>query len=189
MKNYKTFLYIGESMKPLFKTGDLVLLKDCNKPKVGDVIVFLKQDSKEKIIHRVIKISKNSIITKGDNNSLKDKETINIKDVIGKVLYIKRDNKLIRIKRQLSIKKYIFKILSLIYHFLERFNIFNFIFLKLKIKYFIYYKGNKKELRLFLKDILIARVDLENKRFLYVKPPYRLVIPKNYIFNFLNEVK
>jgi len=177
MKNYKTFLYIGESMKPLFKTGDLVLLKDCDKPKVGDVIVFLKQDSKEKIIHRVIKISKDSIITKGDNNSLKDKETINIKDVIGKVLCIKRDNKLIRIKRQSSIKKYIFKILSLIYHFLERF------------KYFIYYKGNKKELRLFLKDILIARVDLENKRFLYVKPPYRLVIPKNYIFNFLNEVK
>ncbi|MFP4567940.1 MAG: signal peptidase I [Candidatus Woesearchaeota archaeon] len=50
-----------------FNKGDIILLVGTNNLEVGDVIVF--QAAKEyPIIHRIINISEDNIVTKGDNN-------------------------------------------------------------------------------------------------------------------------
>lgn len=80
------------SMKPMIKPGDMVLIKKIkgNEVKVGDVIQFKKDNIY--IFHRIIdtKQEKSQIkyITKGDNNSVEDKDPVALEEVKGKVIYV-----------------------------------------------------------------------------------------------------
>ena len=85
------FNIISESMEPTFYKDDLVIVKRCKMQelKKGDIITF-KQDDRT-ISHRMIAITQENgefkFITKGDNNDILDKETVEMKDVYGKVLF------------------------------------------------------------------------------------------------------
>ena len=65
----------GVSMEPLFKAGDLVILQKPNDLKVGDVIVYKKNDG-TLVIHRIIDVAycQNGVfyIVQGDNNPIPD---------------------------------------------------------------------------------------------------------------------
>jgi len=65
----------GISMEPLFKAGDLVILQKPNDLKIGDVIVYKKNDG-ALVIHRIIDIAycQNGVfyIVQGDNNPVPD---------------------------------------------------------------------------------------------------------------------
>ena len=84
------FNIVSESMEPTFYKDDLVIVKRCKMQelKKGDIITF-KQDDRT-ISHRMIAITQENgefkFITKGDNNDILDKETVEMKDVYGKVL-------------------------------------------------------------------------------------------------------
>ena len=85
------FNIVSESMEPTFYKDDLVIVKRCKMQelKKGDIITF-KQDDRT-ISHRMIAITQENgefkFITKGDNNDILDKETVEMKDVYGKVLF------------------------------------------------------------------------------------------------------
>jgi len=79
------------SMYPELKVGDLVIIEKCtsNDVNVGDIIQY-KMDGYT-VIHRVKEIHKKNnnifFITKGDNNSSKDKLPVSQDQLMGKVIF------------------------------------------------------------------------------------------------------
>ena len=81
-----TFFEVASgSMEPTIKTGDVVLVKITNDFKENDIITYKEENYF--VTHRIIRIEKNKIIAKGDNNNSGDKE-INKDDCLGKVIKI-----------------------------------------------------------------------------------------------------
>ena len=82
---------ITKGQSVVFYKDDLVVVEKCqiNELNKGDIITF-KQDGRT-ISHRILGITKEKdgvkFITKGDNNEVQDKETVDINNVYGKVLF------------------------------------------------------------------------------------------------------
>src|SRR3989344_5563111 len=64
--------------------GDLLFVVRPDNLKVGDVIIYNRLG--DFIVHRVIEINGNYVITKGDNNAVQD-QTINISQIQGKMVF------------------------------------------------------------------------------------------------------
>lgn len=77
----------GQSMVPLINKDDkLQMIKiDIKNLQIGDIIVYY--NNKNFIGHRIVKIKRNQIITKGDNNPFLDKP-LNLNQILGKVTAI-----------------------------------------------------------------------------------------------------
>lgn len=73
----------GSSMLPTLKAGDIVSVSKSIEYKNGDIIAFITHYNGI-VIHRIVKIEMNEIVTKGDNNNFCD-TPISIQSVIGKV--------------------------------------------------------------------------------------------------------
>jgi signal peptidase I len=79
------------SMQPLIDPGDVILVKkiDRNDVQIGEVIQF--KDGDIDISHRVIDIiekeGKTLYVTKGDNNSVEDREPVHPEEIKGKIIY------------------------------------------------------------------------------------------------------
>lgn len=72
------------SMEPEITAGELIIIKNFNDYKIGDIVTFLDQDD-FLVTHRIINIAENYIITQGDNNDLPD-EKILLENIKGKVI-------------------------------------------------------------------------------------------------------
>ncbi len=82
---YTYFEILTGSMEDEINIDDYVFVKITKDVKENDIISFYASD--EVITHRIIKISDDEIITKGDANNAEDKPITN-DDVIGKVVYV-----------------------------------------------------------------------------------------------------
>ena len=83
---YTTFNITSGSMEPTIYVDDYVFVKLNNKNiKKGDIITFKTNDTI--ITHRIVKIDKDTITTRGDNNNVDD-NPIKRNEVIGKVIHI-----------------------------------------------------------------------------------------------------
>ena len=102
------------SMEPQIKPGDVILIKKIDDGKdvtIGDIIQFRKNNIF--ISHRIIDVveQNNQICyrTKGDNNSIPDKELVRMEQLKGKVLYvipkIGWPTLLIKSKREIPLEK------------------------------------------------------------------------------------
>lgn len=99
----KVFCFVVStvSMLPLIKPEDeIVVRKDSlNTLKCGDIVVFEKY--RELYTHRLLckrlSGSKITLVTKGDNSFIAD-DPISEKDLLGKVIRIKRGNKFINLE-------------------------------------------------------------------------------------------
>ena len=83
---YKVFVVISGSMEPNIHVGDIVITKNVDEEniKIGDVITF--NNDKYTITHRVIDIIQDDEIfykTKGDHNSVADKDLIKYNNIEG----------------------------------------------------------------------------------------------------------
>lgn len=83
---YKVFVVISGSMEPNIHVGDIVITKNVDEEniKIGDVITF--NNDKYTITHRVIDIIQGDEIfykTKGDHNSVADKDLIKYNNIEG----------------------------------------------------------------------------------------------------------
>ncbi len=60
----------SNSMWPVYTEGDLVVIEGVKKEelKVGDIIVFTQLDGPGFTIHRIVKLEKDNLTTKGDAN-------------------------------------------------------------------------------------------------------------------------
>ena len=86
---YTTFNITSGSMEPTILVDDYVFVKINEKNiKKGDIITFKTNNTI--ITHRVVKIDKDTITTRGDNNNVDD-EPIQKKNIIGKVVHIGHD--------------------------------------------------------------------------------------------------
>ena len=83
----------SDSMKPTFKTGDLIIIKeidDLYDLKEGDVITYwtIIDGKRVKNTHRIVEInefeSSRSFVMKGDNNDLNDADPVLPSDIIGR---------------------------------------------------------------------------------------------------------
>ena len=70
---YKVSLVLSGSMEPDISVNDLVILKSTDKFNVNDIVSY-KDTSGKVVMHRIIKIDGNKVITKGDANNVSDKE-------------------------------------------------------------------------------------------------------------------
>ena len=61
---------LSGSMEPTFSRGTLLLVKDASKVQVGDIVVY--QSGKELIVHRIIELDDQHVITQGDANTAAD---------------------------------------------------------------------------------------------------------------------
>lgn len=61
---------LSGSMEPTFSKGTLLIVKEETKPEKGQIVVY--QSGNELIVHRIVNINKNTIITKGDANNIAD---------------------------------------------------------------------------------------------------------------------
>lgn len=87
--------YTGPSMNPTFKAGDglvVVPYKD-KKIRPGDVITFRPKDRSHNVVHRVIRVDRHGVYTRGDNNNKVDPWILTPDDIIGRVVSAKRKNR------------------------------------------------------------------------------------------------
>ena len=99
MMKYDYYMVEGKSMYPTIKPDQKFKILKTKNVKIGDIVVFeyKKNPNKKKlkwksVVHRIIKIKGNEIITKGDNKIYYD-SSITFKNIVGKVIQIE-DNKI-----------------------------------------------------------------------------------------------
>ncbi len=95
---YGASVILSGSMEPTLSVDDLAILKEVDEISVGDIVVF--EDKSSLVIHRVVAVSDEVIVTQGDANNTTD-EPIAASDVkaklIGKIPFI---GKIVRILKQ-----------------------------------------------------------------------------------------
>ena len=74
---------LSGSMEPELSTGDLIFVVSADEYNVDDVVVF--QTGRIAVVHRIISIDGDSVITKGDANNIED-SPIPLSAIKGKVV-------------------------------------------------------------------------------------------------------
>ena len=74
---------LSDSMEPKMSKGDLIIVKEVKSVKVDDIVVY--DTGYELIVHRIIEIDGEKIVTQGDANPSPD-DAITKKDIKGKVV-------------------------------------------------------------------------------------------------------
>ena len=75
---------LSGSMEPEFSKGDLIIVGEADSYQERDIVVF--QDGASLVVHRIIEIDGEKIITQGDANNVPD-EPIESSVIKGKVLF------------------------------------------------------------------------------------------------------
>jgi len=81
---YGAAVVLSGSMEPEFSKGDLIIVKQSETYKTKDIVVF--QDNGALVVHRIISLDADTVITKGDANNTADKP-ITASAIKGKVLF------------------------------------------------------------------------------------------------------
>ena len=100
------FTNVGYSMYPLIKQReDILHIIKADDYKRGDIILF-KSNVDHYVLHRILKIKKDQIITAGDYNYFKD-QPITREQVLGKLVTIKKkDGKEIDLSKDKKARKF-----------------------------------------------------------------------------------
>ena len=102
------FTNVGYSMYPLIKEReDILHIVKTSDYKRGDIILF-KSNVEHYVLHRILKIKKDKIITAGDYNYFKD-QPITPNQVLGKLVTIKKkDGKEIDLSKDKKARKFFY---------------------------------------------------------------------------------
>lgn len=103
-----TAITSGKSMFPLFRNGtDIAVIKPpCFPLKKNTVALYRKDNVKELVLHRVIKVKGEEYIIRGDNTYFN--ETVKRADIIGVLDGFYRNGKYHNCKTDVSYKIYVF---------------------------------------------------------------------------------
>ena len=74
---------LSGSMEPEISVGDLLIISESKNYEIDDVVVY--QDGKMAVTHRIVSISGNEVITRGDANNTED-EPITLEQIKGEVV-------------------------------------------------------------------------------------------------------
>ena len=79
------YIVRSDSMKPVFSAGDLIITTSPKFPiKVGAIITY--QNGENLVTHRVVDITANGVITKGDDNNTPDNPMVLMSQIKGTYL-------------------------------------------------------------------------------------------------------
>jgi signal peptidase I len=81
---YGRAVVVTGSMEPVIAPGDMVIIHEQDTYEVDDIVIY-KADNY--IAHRIIAVTENGFITKGDANNVEDDEILR-EQVVGKVIRI-----------------------------------------------------------------------------------------------------
>jgi len=81
----------GHSMYPLLRDGDTLVVRHGREITRGDVVVCLRAD--ETVVHRVIRIARNRVLTKGDN-VLGFDPPVEVSQVVGRAIRVEGSREL-----------------------------------------------------------------------------------------------
>lgn len=77
------------SMSGTIEIGDMILIKDTNDYKIGDIITFLPEGDIIPTTHRIINYGEDgTFVTKGDANNTKDTITVSSDMILGEVINV-----------------------------------------------------------------------------------------------------
>ncbi len=80
---------VSNSMIPTYYRGDLLLMQNIDRTySVGDIIMFRRPDTDLPYAHRIVSITSEGIMTKGDATDLDDWWKLKNEDIIGKAILI-----------------------------------------------------------------------------------------------------
>jgi signal peptidase I len=93
--NYSPYYYYGNSMAGTFKPGDCLTVESAfwENIKPGDIVIFSTMNN-EKVVHRVLAIKDEGLITCGDNNFDCDLEPVSPDHLLGIIKQVERGNKI-----------------------------------------------------------------------------------------------
>ena len=102
------FTNVGYSMYPLIRQReDILHIIKTDDYKKGDIILF-KSNADHYVLHRILKIKKDKIVTAGDYNYFKD-QPITPNQVLGKLVTIKKkDGKEIDLSKDKKARKFFY---------------------------------------------------------------------------------
>lgn len=91
----------GNSMQPTLSERDLLEIEPYGRRPMrrGDVIFFTHPQEDKPAVHRVMRISSEGILTRGDNNNLMDPWVLRAEDVIGRVVRARQGKEAARVWR------------------------------------------------------------------------------------------
>ncbi len=100
MANPVLINYIGPSMNPTLKAGDILetIPYANSRINVGDIVVFHPRKGSSHVVHRVVALGSFEVKTRGDNNIEPDPYVFSPKTIIGKVVSFQRGGKIIPIQ-------------------------------------------------------------------------------------------
>lgn len=82
---YGSAVVLSGSMEPEFSKGDLIIVKETADVDINDIIVF--KDGANLVVHRIVGMGGEVIVTKGDANPVED-NPISPSAVKGKVIFV-----------------------------------------------------------------------------------------------------
>lgn len=83
---YSSAVVVSGSMSGSIEVDDLVITSAQDNYNVGDIIMFYSGSSV--VTHRIVELSENSCITRGDANNAPDLEAVDPENIIGKVIFV-----------------------------------------------------------------------------------------------------
>jgi signal peptidase I len=181
----------GPSMYPTLRGGDGFQLEkyiDSLDVHVGDIIVYPHPGKSIDVVHRIIKLRSDGVITRGDNNNKVDPYVVKYKDIVGKVNTVKRGRmtfylahgtKGYIIHRVMLLRKYskpyIFAPFVLLSKFLTRSKLLNFLHPLIKTKVVYIKRDNKCEIILVCGKKQIGKRQEKTNEW-EIRFPYKLFI-------------
>ena len=81
-----TLVVATGSMSGTIEEGDLIIVKNSDEYKIGDIVTFLGQGDDVPTTHRIIRIDGDKFFTKGDANNAEDPRAVLKEDMVGKVV-------------------------------------------------------------------------------------------------------
>jgi signal peptidase I len=198
----KTIVYVGKSMYPLLRDLDILYYEPYTGGylKAGDVIVFMPSDrqGKTNITHRIISITPDGVVTKGDNNPSPDIGYLKKEEIVGFVKYSKRGNRFIKIyggiwgrifsstmRVYLTFKRLAMRLLVWPYNIMARSGICRvFVPARMKPRIVSFKQPEGMESRLLMGKRVIGKLSPRDKNWI-IYPPYKLFVnetnltPKN----------
>lgn len=76
----------GTSMSPFIRDGDMVRIKQQRLYRVGDVVLLKTQFGL--IVHRIITLTPDGVLTRGDNSLASDNGLIGVEHILGRVIQV-----------------------------------------------------------------------------------------------------
>ncbi len=98
-QGYRRFCSLGGSMLPIIRPGDELWGRAVGLSAigVGDVIVYSARPLGGSVVHRVIKVDGDHLLTQGDNCERPDMAAVMQKDIQAKITYIRRRQRIKRV--------------------------------------------------------------------------------------------